>query len=483
MNDVIELASTPPAGMQLPQALQLVAEHEQNGRLDEAEALLARIREAAPNHPHAIHLQGIVSYRRGRVEEARTLMEKSIELAPDVALYPRNICEVYRATGRYEEAVAAGKRAVTLAPDDPHALLNLGIIHYDRLEIEETLGCTERALQLAPQLPGAHFERAESLLLTGRFAEGWEEYEWRFKLPSAGKLMPDTDKPQWDGTPFSDGKLLLIADQGFGDVIQFSRFIPWAATRCPDLVMACSGETRPLLAQYPQLKSLHIRWEDVPEWKTYIPLSGLPRLHGTRLENIPAPIPYLRADPDLVSRWAARLDHLLPPGYRRVGLAWAGRPAHNNDRNRSTTLANLAPIADLDRVAIVSLQKGPGTAQIGQYLGRAPLLNLGPELRDFLDTMAVLECLDLLVTVDTAVGHLAGAMGRPAWLMLAHAPDWRWLRGREDTPWYPSLRLFRQAAPRAWKPLAEQVAAALARSFASAPRRGPAARRHLVPVI
>jgi hypothetical protein len=349
---------------------------------------------------------------------------------------------------------------VAVAPDDPHARLNLGIVHYDRMAIADTLACTEHALRLAPDLPSAHFERAEALLLTGRFAEGWEEYEWRFRLPgAAGTLLPPTDRPQWDGTPLPDGeRLLLIADQGLGDVIQFSRFIPWAASRAPTLAVACSAETRPLLAQFAQVQSLHVRWEDVPDWAAHIPLSGLPRLAGVWLDRIPAPIPYLRAEPDRVASWAARLDALLPPGYRRVGIAWAGRPAHNNDRNRSTTLAALAPLAELPRTVLVALQKGPAAAEAGDYLGRAPLLNLGPELRDLRDTAAVLECLDLTMSVDTGVGHLAGALGRPAWLLLAHAPDWRWLAGREDSPWYPTLRLFRQTAPRGWAELAARVA-------------------------
>jgi Tetratricopeptide repeat/Glycosyltransferase family 9 (heptosyltransferase) len=465
MSGAVGLSLVPPAGMQLPQALQLVAEHLQNGKLDEAEALLADTRKAAPDHPHAIHLQGIISFRRGQIAEACTLMERSIGLAPNVPLYARNICEVYRALGRNGEAVAAGRRAVALAPDDLYALLNLAMAHYERQEIAEALAYIEHALTIAPELPNAHFQRAECLLLSSRFEEGWEEYEWRFKLSSARKLMPDTDKPQWDGRRMDDGRLLLIADQGFGDVIQFSRYIPWAASQAAELVMACGSAKRLLLAQFPELKSLHRRWETVPEWTAYVPLSGLPRLHGTRLENIPALVPYLRADPALVERWAGRLDRLLPPGYRRVGIAWAGLATHGNDRNRSTTLAALAPLARLDKVALVSLAKGPAVTQVGQYFGHAPLLNLGPEIRDFRDTMAVLECVDLLVTVDTAVGHLAGAMGRPAWLMLAHAPDWRWLRGRDDTPWYPSLRLFRQRAPRDWRELTERIAAALARRF------------------
>jgi hypothetical protein len=195
------------------------------------------------------------------------------------------------------------------------------------------------------------------------------------------------------------------------------------------------------------------QWETRPDFAAYCPLSGLPRLAQTTLETIPAPIPYLRADPQKTAGWADRLSGLAPAGYRRVGIAWAGRPTHVNDRNRSAALAAFTPLAELAHVALVSLQKGPAQAQIGAYWGRAPLINLGPEIADFTDTMAVLEALDLVVTVDTAVAHLAGAMGRPVWLMLPFAPDWRWPLNRADSPWYPSARLFRQPAPLQWEPV------------------------------
>jgi hypothetical protein len=175
------------------------------------------------------------------------------------------------------------------------------------------------------------------------------------------------------------------------------------------------------------------------------------------LQTIPAPIPYLRADPQKVAAWADRLSGLVPAGYRRVGIAWAGRPTHVNDRNRSATLATFAPLSRLPRLVLISLQKGPAQAQIGAYWGRAPLVNLGPEVADFGDTMAILEALDLVVTVDTAVAHLAGAMGRPVWLMLPFAPDWRWLLQRADSPWYPTAQLFRQPAPRQWDPVVVEI--------------------------
>jgi ADP-heptose:LPS heptosyltransferase len=182
-------------------------------------------------------------------------------------------------------------------------------------------------------------------------------------------------------------------------------------------------------------------------------------LAGTRPETIPAPIPYLRADPARVAVWRRRLDTLVPRGHRRIGLIWAGNTAHTGDRERSTTLATLLRLAARPATALLSLQQGPARTQVARHVGGAPLINLAPELHGFADTMAVLEAIDLLISVDTGVVHLAGAMGRPAWVLLPYAPDWRWLLGRNDTPWYPTLRLFRQPAPEDW---ASAVAAAVA---------------------
>jgi tetratricopeptide (TPR) repeat protein len=448
----------------LTELIRLAQGHEEAGRLNEAEEALCRALALAPEHAAALHLLGVVGFRQGRIDEAAAVMERSLAASPETALYHRNLCEVYRSLGRYDDALAAGHRAVGLTPRDPHCYHNLGVLHYHRLELDEAIHCAQSALALDAEFAGAHFGIAEASLLRGDFRRGWEEYEWRFRLANAPQLLPSTDRPQWDGTPLPNGRLLLIADQGYGDVIQFARYIPWAARRCPNIAVACSSEIRPVVTQQTGIATTFDHWENQPDFVAYCALSGLPRLAGTTLETIPAPIPYLRADPGKVTAWADRLSGLVPAGYRRIGIAWAGRPTHVNDRNRSTTLATLAPLAELPRLALISLQKGPAQAQIGTYWGRAPLVNLGPEIADFADTMAILEELDLIVTIDTAVGHLAGAMGRPVWLMLPFAPDWRWLLDRADSPWYPTARLFRQPAPRQWGPVITEIVGRLAAS-------------------
>jgi len=403
---------------------------------------------------------GILSEARWDWDGAEAAFHRALEISPGDAQIHQAYANMLQWRGRFDEALATGERATMLDPADPHCHQNLGMVHYDRLELDQSIHCDERALQIDPSFAGGHFGIAEASLLRGDFARGWEEYEWRSKLAGVPPLLPPSDRPQWDGAPLGGGrKLLLIADQGYGDVIQFARYIPWAKARCPDIAIACSRELQPVVAQLAGAGLIFDHWSQAPEFAAFCALSGLPRLAGTSLATIPAEIPYLHADEARFATWAERLWALLPHGYRRIGIVWAGRPTHRNDLRRSTRLSTFAPLAALQQVALVSLQKGPAQAEIGNYWGHAPLLNLGPEIRDFADTMAIIECLELVVAVDTSVAHLAGAMGKPAWIMLPYAPDWRWLLDRSDSPWYPTARLFRQSADRNWELVMEAIAA------------------------
>ncbi len=462
----------PAVPVPLTELFAVVTEYLEAGRLDAAERMLGHVLAASPTLPDALHMKGLIAFRRGRVAEAGTLMERAIAGGGGKAAYFRNISEVYRLQVRLDEALAAARRAISLDPSDPLGPFNLAMVHYDRLETAACIAAARHSVELRAKLPQAHMKLGQALLLGGDFGPGWDEYEWRYQIPGAQPLMPPSftahhKRPQWDGRPLDGQRLLMIGDQGFGDVIMFARYIPWARERCPEAVLACSAEMRPVLeGMFPDLR-LMTRWDDCPEHAAFIPLSGLPRLHGTRLDNIPATVPYLRADPDKARLWRERLDAQIPPGLRRVGIAWAGRPTHNNDLNRSISLETLAPVAALDGIALVSIQKGPATSQIAGYAGHAPLIDLDKQIGDFTDTMAIIDGLDLLLTVDTAIGHFAGAMGRPAWVMLPYAPDWRWMLGRGDTPWYPTLRLFRHPAPRRWDLLVPEVAAELRRFLAA----------------
>jgi len=441
--------------------LALALAHQQAGRLDEAAALCRDILASEPRHADALNLTGVVALKRGRIAEALGWVERAADIAATNAVYQRNLCELYRLAGRADAAAAAGRRAVALAPGDPEAHYNLCVVSYDRLDLDGAIASASAAIALKPDFASAFFERAEARLLRGELSAGWEDYEWRWQLPSAPAQMRQLRGPLWDGTKLGERPLLLIADQGYGDTIQFARYLPAVAARGTNLLLAGSPEMRAILDQLPGVRARFERWEAIPPYEFQCPLSSLPRAFGTTLDNIPAPIPYLRAEPDRAARWRARLDALAPRGYRRIGLVWAGRPTHENDRNRSLALRQLAPLGARDRIALVTLQKGPAVAQVGAWYGAAPLINLSAEIADFSDTMAILDGLDLLISVDTSVAHLAGALGKPVWLLLPHAPDWRWLLGRADSPWYPTMRLFRQPVPGDWTSVIAEVAAAL----------------------
>lgn len=458
-------ASLPSVPVPAAEILAVAQEYLDAGRPDAAARLARHVLAALPHQPDALHLCGLAEFRRGRLEEAGALMAASVGQGGGAAHW-RSLSEVRRLQARLDEALGAARHAVSRDPADPLGLFQLAMVLYDRQDLPACIATARAALELRPTMPEAQMKLAQALLLEGDYARGWPEYEWRWSIPGAPAPLPDTDRSQWarlqwDGTAMP-GTLLLVADQGYGDAVMFARYLPWALARAPHAMMAASPELHPLLAAIRPGLALHGQWEDVPAFDAWCPLSSLPLLHGTRLATIPGPVPYLPADPARAAAWRARLDAALPPGLKRVGLAWAGRPTHHNDANRSTTLAALSALAAVPGVAFVALQKGPAAAQAASWPGPAPLLDLDAEIAGFDDTAAILAGLDLVLSVDTALVHIAGAMGVPCWVMLPFAPDWRWLRGRADSPWYPSLRLFRAPAPRDWPGLAAQVGAALA---------------------
>ena len=465
--ETLPLAPAPPmVSMPLSLMLGIATRAEEAGRIDEAEPIAASLLKAAPDDSRVLHLGGIVAFRTERRTLAVSLLERAIAREPRNGLYLRNISEMYRVVGRLDDALAAARHAVALQPGDSAALHNQAVIHHERGEIELGLACSRRAVSLRPDMAGAHFAIAEAQLLRGEYAEGWEEYEWRFRMPGVPALLPvalQRGRSQWGGGSLGTGRLLLIGDQGFGDVIQFSRYIPWALAKGQPTILATSVEMAPLMRRmFPDL-AIATNWAECTMFAAFCPLSGLPRLHGTRLDTIPPALP-IPIDPERAALWRTKLDLAIPAGLRRVGLVWAGRPTHRNDRNRTMALSTLAPpLAEVPGIALVSLQKGDASAEVTAYSGRAMLADAARDITDYEDTVAVIAALDLVVTVDTSVAHIAGAMGKPCWVLLPFTCDRRWLRERPDTPWYPSLRLFRQQAPARWEEPLAALAAELAK--------------------
>lgn len=455
----------PPAPDPLAAALGRAEAALQAGRLGEASGICNDVLQHHTEHAPALAMLGQIAARQSRVEQAIRLMERAVAHQPNIAVWHGALCVLYRFAYRPADALAAGMRAIQLAPNHVESLVSLSLAYVDMDDRQAATGCLLRALGVDPTHAEAHLALAQTLLAAGDMTPGWLEYEWRNHTQAGRAQLPRMTSAPWNGMAIPAGRILLVGDQGYGDTIQFARYIPLVAERCQEVLLGCSQEMRPLLADLPGVGRYFHRWDAIPGHAAHCRLSSLPFLFGTQLDTIPGPAPYLFADPARVAHWAARLDAALPTGAKRIGLAWAGRSSHPNDRRRSVRLSRLAPLRAIPGLAFVSLQKPvPAT----DAAAMADVLDVAAELKDFGETAALISNLDLVITVDTAMAHLAGALGRPVWTMLAKAADWRWLLERSDTPWYPTMRLFRQASPGAWDRLIDDVAAALSAHFSPA---------------
>jgi tetratricopeptide (TPR) repeat protein len=430
-------------------------------RLNEANGICADILAAAPDQPGALALQGIIAGMAGDPDRGVGLLRRAIQLQPGNAAWYAHLGALCRTTYRMEEALAAGQESVRLDASNPEHLVNLSLIFADVDDRDRAIACLLRALGLNHDHADAHLAMAQNLLAMGEFDPGWMEYEWRNQTDAGKATMPAMTSAHWNGMTIPAGRLLLVGDQGYGDTIQFARYIPMAAERCQELIVGCSAEIGPLLANIPGVAQYCHRWTDVPGHAAHCRLSSLPYLFHTRLDTIPGQIPYLTADPARIEHWRDRLSSTLPAGVTRIGLAWTGRPTHPNDRRRSLPLARFAALGQAGPAAFVSLQK-PLPARDQDAMGRfAGMIDLAEALTDFGETAALIENLDLVISVDTSIGHLAGALGKPTWMLIPKAADWRWMLDREDSPWYPSLRLFRQQKAGDWDAPIERLRAAL----------------------
>lgn len=433
------------------------------GRGDAAAAAIGRALSLDPANAEALNTQGNLRLAAGAAAEAEAAYRQALRVRPDYAEALSNLGSALRAQDRLTEAEAALRQAVSSRPGYANALANLGLVLQEQGRCDEALAACDQAITADPDHAAAHGNRAMLLLLLGRLEEGFAEYEWRWRMPGFATARRDFGCPAWAGERLDGATLLIHAEQGLGSAIQFVRYAALAAGRCTRVVLECQA---PLLRLFRQslagpegpVAEVVRKGDPLPLCDRHAPLMSLPHLFGTTLATVPAEIPYLAAAASDVGAWQARLMTAPPP---RVGLVWSGNPRHENDRNRSLPAAALAPLVAGSAGSFFSLQV-PARAQDLAALPPGRVVDLAGNLADFADTAAAISALDLVISVDTAVAHLAGALGRPTWLLLPHIAEWRWLRERTESPWYPSLRLFRQRAPGDWDDVVGRVAAALA---------------------
>lgn len=425
-----------------------------------------RAAEAAARYRQAIALRpdlfaahnnlGNLLRERGNLDEAIASYRKAIEIRPDYVEAQNNLASALLETGEPDEAVALYRRAVAARPNLPELHNNLGKALRASGDVPAAIAAHEKALSLRPDDADAHWNLSLMLLLSGQFERGWNEYEWRWAVPKFRSPRRAFRSPQWTGQPLQGKRILVHAEQGFGDTIQFCRYAPLLAQQGGRVILEVPSELRRLLQSLPGVEQLVAAGEPLPDFDFHSPLLSLPNVFRTRLDSIPNFVPYLQPDAAQVARWKDRLP--LPKDCLRVGLVWAGSAANPNDRNRSITLRELAPLLNVRDCRFYSLQTGSAAAQARDAAGEFESLVVTHGSDDFADTAAVIANLDLIISVDTAAAHLAGAMAAPVWTLLPFAPDWRWLLDRHDSPWYPTMRLFRQSRRGDWQGVVRAIA-------------------------
>ncbi len=425
-------------------------------RFNEAVAACDRALALKPDYADAVIARGNVFFAMRDFSAALSEYDRAIAMRPDFAQAHGNRANALMELNRIAEALADYDRALALTPY-ASAFVNRGVALRYLNRPGEALDSLERALALDPDMPEAHWNKALACLSLGDFARGWEGFEWRWR--GGTELKPrDFAQPQWRGEDLAGKTILLHAEQGFGDTIQMLRYLPMVKAKARKILLEIPQNLRPLVGEPGDGITMIGRNDVPPPFDLHCPLMSLPLAFRTTLATVPNAVPYLRAPADRIAKWRA----LLPRnGRRRVGLVWAGRPDHKNDHNRSLTLSMIAPLLAVPGIDFVSLQREYRDADLAA-LGGFPVTRIDRALADFADTAAAVEQCDLVIAVDTAVAHLAGALGKPVWILLAQVQDWRWLLDREDSPWYPSARLFRQPAIGDWDSVIERVKTALA---------------------
>jgi tetratricopeptide (TPR) repeat protein len=430
---------------------------QQLGRVDDALASLQEALRLDPANAGASYNLGFVLQAQEKWQEAAAAFERAVRAGDAAALNER--AKTLRRQGRLDEAESCLREAIRLCPDYAEAYHTLGVVLVKQERLTEAIANYREVIRLKPDHASAHRNLGLALLTAGNFAAGWKEYEWRWQT----KRLPKREftQPRWDGGSLAAKTILLHAEQGFGDTIQFIRYAALAEQWGGKVVVECQRAHVGLLAGCPGISQLVPHGEPLPDFEVQAALLSLPGICHTTLDTVPATVPYLTPRPDLVQHWRDELEALA--GFK-VGIAWQGSPAYQDDCFRSPRLAWLRPLSQIPGVRLVSLQKGPGTEQLEEAAGWG-IVDFGERLDvhgAFLDSAAIIKHLDLVISSDTAVAHLAGALAAPVWVALCKGADWRWLLDREDSPWYPTMRLFRQERLGDWHEVFERMAQELA---------------------
>jgi hypothetical protein len=404
----------------------------------------------------AFHFQrGNELYKQGKPDEAIASFQQCVALQPEFPNAQYHLGVALGDAEKFEDARASLTQVIEAEQENAQAHNSLGFVASQQPQPYEAINCFERAIELQPNFAQAHVNLGMSLLQVGDYPRGFAEYEWR---PINGFHCPH---PKWDGRPIPEKTLLIYTDQDAGDAIQFARYLPLAAQRCKNLILACPAELIPIFTTIPGIAQIREKEKiAVAEFDTYLPLMSLPHVFGTTLDTIPATVPYVDA---LALRRRKDDPSLSESNNPKVGIVWAGNTNNRIDRHRSCALNDFLPILPVPEISFYSLQRGEHQKDLADLPSHVQVHDLELQLCDFGDMAVIIDELDLIISVDTSVAHLAGALGKPVWTLLSHAVDWRWMLEGETTPWYPTMRLFRQTRARDWTDVIERVAEALRR--------------------
>ena len=422
------------------------------GRLDAALASFDAAIARNPFYAQAFNVRGGILHALKRFDEALVSFDKAIGLKPHDASAFSNRGITLTALGRLEAALASYDRAIALDPTFAEAYNNRGNLLTALKRLDEALASYDKAILLKPDFADAFKNRAQLKLLTGRFEEGWHDYEWRFDAHGFPDKPPAFEAPTWNGEDLSGRHIVVSDEQGMGDTIQFARYLLLLVRKNAEVTFVTEAKLVRLLHSLPEKIRIVRQIRGDTRFDFQCALMSLPLRFRTDLSSIPNAVPYLESERSLIAQWRERIGS---PGFK-IGIAWQGSPINKTDAGRSIPLEQFVPSARVPGVRLISLQKHFATGQLAQLPGDVGIQTLndldeGPDA--FIDTAAVMANLDLIVTCDTSIAHLAGALGRPVWVALKHVPDWRWMLDKEDSPWYPTMRLFRQQTAGDWAPV------------------------------